>query len=219
MFFYLVLISIACIYLSFYIFGGLGRGTGHDVLTVLILSSIVALPTILWKRQTKRRVYSIAKNEIIFTCIMLFIWVLASTFLVISLKGVCVCLYNSKYGAKFTRDVDWSTEFSRALTIDKICKDGEVCHLYATLPENSSDSVFINVHTGTDIENITVILEALSTSPSEQVLKLTNHKPIRLTNIEDIARRHIFSLLFTDLKPSVTYRVLVKDFMTDKLLK
>lgn len=151
---------------------------------------------------------------------MLFVWVLASTTLVITLKGVCVCLYNSKYGAKFTRDVDWSTEFSRALTIDKICKDGEVCHLYATLAENASDSVFINVHTGTDIDNITVILEAInSPSPSEQTLKLTNHKPIRLTNIEDIAKRHVFSLLFTDLKPSITYRVLVKDFMTDKLLK
>lgn len=61
-FFYLVLISIACIYLSFYIFGGLGRGTGHDVLTVLILSSIVALPTILWKRQTKRKIHNIAKK-------------------------------------------------------------------------------------------------------------------------------------------------------------
>lgn len=38
-------------------------------------------------------------------------------------------------------------------------------------------------------------------------------------DIEDIAKRHIFSLLFTDLKPGITYRVLVKDFMTDKLLK
>jgi hypothetical protein len=31
--------------------------------------------------------------------------------------------------------------------------------MYATLPENSSDSVFINVHTGTNVENLTVILQ------------------------------------------------------------
>jgi hypothetical protein len=39
----------------------------------------------------------------------------------------------------------------RFLKIGKICPEGKVCHMYATLAENASGSVFINVHTGTNI--------------------------------------------------------------------
>jgi phosphoglycerol transferase MdoB-like AlkP superfamily enzyme len=58
----LTLISIAGIYLGFYIFGMLGRGTGHDILAVVILISIVVLPTIIWKKQTKTRHSSTLKK-------------------------------------------------------------------------------------------------------------------------------------------------------------
>jgi hypothetical protein len=46
----------------------------------------------------------------------------------------------------------------RYLSIDKICPDGKVCHIYATLAENGSDSVFINVHTGIDFNSLTATL-------------------------------------------------------------
>lgn len=47
------------------------------------------------------------------------------------------------------------------IQIDKVCQDGKICHMYATLAENASDSVFINVHAGSNMENITVLLTAV----------------------------------------------------------
>jgi len=94
LFFYLTLISIAGIYLGFYAFGELGRGTGHDVLAVLILISIVGLPTIIWKLQTRPKNKKVQGGELIFTIVMLIIWAVLSVFLVIALKGVCICVFN-----------------------------------------------------------------------------------------------------------------------------
>ncbi len=47
------------------------------------------------------------------------------------------------------------------LQIDKVCPDGKICHMYATLAENASDSVFINVHAGSNVENLTVLLTSV----------------------------------------------------------
>lgn len=101
--------AVAAVYLGFYVFGELGRGTGHDILAVLIMISIVALPTILWKLQTKSKKTTITRAEIIFTIFMLVAWALISTFALISLKGVCICVFNEKYGTKIQKDFSFST--------------------------------------------------------------------------------------------------------------
>lgn len=107
--FYLTLVAIAGVYLSFYAFGELGRGTGHDILAVLIMVCIVALPTLLWKLQTKSNKSRIPKSEVIFTIAMIIAWTVISIMAVISMKGVCICVFNDKYGTKVNGDFSFST--------------------------------------------------------------------------------------------------------------
>lgn len=44
---------------------------------------------------------------------------------------------------------------TRAFQIPKeVCQLGTLCHVYATLPENTDSEVLINVHSGLDIKNL-----------------------------------------------------------------
>lgn len=92
--FYLSLVAVSGVYLGYYVFGELGRGTGRDILAVLIMVSIVTLPTIIWKRQTKSKKTNISRRELTFTIVMLVLWAIASILAVIMLKGVCICVFN-----------------------------------------------------------------------------------------------------------------------------
>lgn len=57
-------------------------------------------------------------------------------------------------------DLTFSTKWTRNHWIpDSVCKDGAVCHIYATLPKNAATEVFINLHTGTDIKQIELELD------------------------------------------------------------
>lgn len=154
--------AAAVVYLGFYAFGTIGRGTAHDILAVLIMVVVVAIPTMIWKLNTKSKKSKIGKSEVLFTIAMLVLWTIISILGVVMLKGVCICVFNEKYGTKVNKDFSFSTEFTRMLQIDKVCQDGKVCHMYATLAENAAESVFINVHTGSDIENLTVLLTSVA---------------------------------------------------------
>lgn len=57
-------------------------------------------------------------------------------------------------------DLTFSTQWTRNHWLpDRVCKDGTVCHIYATLPKNAATEVFINLHTGTDIKQIELELD------------------------------------------------------------
>ena len=92
--FYLTLIVIALVYLTFYMFGFMGSSTGHDILAVLVMVIIVALPTMLWKYKTKSQSLRVVRKEVIFTIVMLFLWMGISILGIIMLKGVCICVFN-----------------------------------------------------------------------------------------------------------------------------
>lgn len=68
----------------------------------------------------------------------------------------CMDFFNYGYGSTF-EDFGISTKFSRYFQIDTACPQGTMCQFYATLPEDSSTSVIMNVHTGVDISSITWI--------------------------------------------------------------
>ncbi len=38
-----------------------------------------------------------------------------------------------------------------------ICPPGKPCHVYATIPENATDNVFISVHTHKDVKELSLI--------------------------------------------------------------
>lgn len=98
LFFYLFWVDVSLVYLVFYMFGYMGRGVSHDILTVFIMVLIVVIPTLVWKNSTKVAEYKFIKKELVFTMICLLIWLGACIFGVISLKGACLCYYNDNYG-------------------------------------------------------------------------------------------------------------------------
>ena len=55
--FYLFLIDLGILYISFFAFGYCGNGTGYDILAVLVMLGIVLIPTIIWKTTTKTKKY------------------------------------------------------------------------------------------------------------------------------------------------------------------
>jgi hypothetical protein len=72
-------------------FGKLGDGTGYDILTVVVMSVIIILPTIIWKKYTRDREIKMTKNNVIITIVLIILWIGICTFGVITLRGVCMC--------------------------------------------------------------------------------------------------------------------------------
>lgn len=69
----------------------------------------------------------------------------------------CLCFYNEEIGY-YSHKLGFgiNTMFTRMLMLDKACPPGPPCHLYTTLPEDSITSVFVNLHTHVDVENVTI---------------------------------------------------------------
>jgi hypothetical protein len=106
-----------------------------------------------------------------------------------------------------------STQFLRALELGKVCPEGTVCHVYATLAEDASNSVFINIHTGINFNLLTVSLKALSSVDDgiPKSITLLSHEPFKMNKHEDRAKRNVHSLYFTNLAPDTMYSVSIID--------
>lgn len=91
--------------------------------------------------------------------LFLVFWLAAAVFLIVVSKGGCVCFYNHKYGISIDQDIEVSTDFTRLNSINTPCPEGDICHLYATVPEDTSTGVFFNVHAGIKIENLAFTLK------------------------------------------------------------
>jgi len=76
----------------------MGRGLSHDILAVFIMMLIVVIPTLVWKNSTKVKEFKLIKKELIFTVACLLLWLGASIFAIVTLKGACLCYYNDNYG-------------------------------------------------------------------------------------------------------------------------
>mmetsp|Transcript_1813 Transcript_1813/g.1708 ORF Transcript_1813/g.1708 Transcript_1813/m.1708 type:complete len:171 (-) Transcript_1813:542-1054(-) len=87
-------------------------------------------------------------NRLILIAALSFIW----PFL---LMGICLGFFDTRIGIiKGTLSI--STSVSRFFDLKEACPPGPPCHVYATLPEDSATSVFINAHTNTEYEEVYV---------------------------------------------------------------
>ena len=93
--------------------------------------------------------------------------------MVVLSKGACLCYFNDRYGFKVEKDLSLSTDFTRLMTLDQVCRDEEVCHLYATVPEDPSTAVFFNAHSGMSLPNLTFTLRKDNTIIHQQSSNLT----------------------------------------------
>ncbi len=103
-------------------FNFFGRGTYIDVLSVFAVAFLVIIPTLIWKYYTKVSNLDELRGEIIATVVLLSLWLAVSVFLVIATKGGCLCFFND-YGLTVEKDLRLSTDFSRLVTFDQVCKD------------------------------------------------------------------------------------------------
>lgn len=109
-------------YLVLYSFGNFGRGTSIDVLSVFVMTLLVAFPTLIWKYKTKIRDFRHLRTEIAVTTVFLVVWLALCVFLVLACSGACVCLFTDKYGFKVQEEFRISTSWSRQF-IGKICPE------------------------------------------------------------------------------------------------
>lgn len=130
---------------------------------------------------------------------------------VIMTRRACLCVFNDRYGVTVNKDFQLSTQFTRSGR-GKICKDGAICHVFATLPEDSDTSVFFNIQTGTDIDSTSVsLLEMISDNEfakSDEFVQAT--KFAIGEELEYNGLRNHFVALFNNLKPDTLYAVKVQ---------
>jgi|JI6StandDraft_1071083.scaffolds.fasta_scaffold02838_14 hypothetical protein len=206
-FLYMILVAAALIFLAAFMFGVMGYGTGIDILAMGISTIIVVVPAILWKLLSRTKTHRQMKREYIITGVLLFAWLGLSILGVIMMRRACLCAFNDRYGATVQTDFRLSTQFTRS-SRGKICKDGAICHIYATLPEDTDTSVFFNIQTGTDIQSVSVSVQDVATletgitaSPVEATKFIVGE------TLEFNGQRNLFTVLFNDLKPDTSYAV------------
>ena len=108
----------------------------------------------------------------------------------------------------------FSTSLTREYTLPEACPVGPPCHVYATLPENASDSVFINFHTNIKHPHAVVCYNTSITSSTKRELEQRDPADICIqTHVNDfkavewIGQRLVHSVYLFDLTPDTIYRI------------
>jgi hypothetical protein len=182
-------------------FNTFGRGAHIDVLAVFAMTCGVVIPTLIWKYYTKVTSFNELKGEVCTTVVLLVLWLGICVFAVIATKGACLCYFTTGYGFRVEKDLSLSTDFTRLMTLNQTCEDLAICHLYATVPEDTSTSVFFNAHSGTDLSNLTFVLKLNAIEVNRQI----SDQPFNLNNVESIGQRYVHSVLVTNLTANTTY--------------
>jgi len=112
----------------------------------------------------------------------------------------CMNYFNTGYGTKFN-GLGMSTRFTRYFEYDTVCKSGQICHLYATLPEESSTGVIMNVQTGADVKT----LEVGFGYETDKVITYKVTAQSFYVDLESKGERWMHSAYFTGLDPNTKY--------------
>jgi len=112
----------------------------------------------------------------------------------------CMNYFNTGYGTKFS-GLGISTTLTRYFQIDTVCKSGQICHLYATLPEETSTNVILNLHTGPDVKTLIVGFGL------ESDKKITANVTAQSYHVELESRgeRYVHSAYLSNLEPNTLY--------------
>jgi hypothetical protein len=110
-----------------------------------------------------------------------------------------------------TFDYLFTTSLTRQLTLPEACPIGRPCHIYATLPENTSDSVFINYHTNILYKESNTCY-TLESSGKETCFPT---KVIAFDGVEKAGQRSVHSAYLYDMLPDTLYTIRI--YYEDKL--
>jgi len=115
--------------------------------------------------------------------------------------GTCMNYFNEGYGTKI-QGLGMSTRLTRYFELDTVCPQGKICHLYATLPEDSATGVILNVHTGSDVSSITV---GYKEDGDDQPITKQVVSQSYLIDLEGKGDRYMHSAYLSNLSPNTTY--------------
>ncbi len=121
------------------------------------------------------------------------------------LKGICFCLYNTGYGIDYFDGWDFSTQATRRFYIEnQVCAATSICHIYATVPSNTANFVFINVHTGKDVEGIIIKYSEFNKNSVVYSVKGTK---MEIPKLQPRGDRYVYSSLLENLNSSTIYTI------------
>jgi len=102
----------------------------------------------------------------------------------------------------------YSSTFTRWLTISKACPPGPPCQAYVTLPTEATNSIFLNVHTHVDVQEVKIYYDTQEKIKKSAFPRLSA-SAVRITpdGMDFIGERNIFSALLTNLSPNTTYYI------------
>jgi len=129
--------------------------------SILIVSAITLTLVFLNAKHTKKQLkkdnqsYSIFSKKLTMPIIRALTY---SLFMPVFFHNSCLSFYNNSIGYyNPTLGFVVNTQLSRYFQLPKACPVGPPCHLYATVPEDTASSVFINIHTHKSIfENVAI---------------------------------------------------------------
>jgi len=130
----------------------------------------------------------------------------------IYMSGSCICFFNEGWGLPIGGGgINWSSAISRSLSLDPVCPSGTICHVYPTLPEAANTSVFINIHSALDIQDITVSYDTESNFMLTQSLQSSvKTKYFTPKGIETNGQRNVHTALLTGLVPGTMYIIQIQ---------
>lgn len=146
------------------------------------------------------------KNFMIFFIIANIFIIFFSVFLPFLFEKTCVSQLNPFIGFRFG-NWDVSTRFTRLSSENEKCPSGKPCHIYATLPPDADQSVFINLHTSKIYNEVFVYYDFIDYFKINQKFRFNSLAKTFAPELEKVGERNVHSALLRNLVPNTTYAI------------
>ena len=122
-------------------------------------------------------------------------------------EGSCVVFYDDTYGIL---DHSFSTRLIRQWQLPNMCPPGPPCHVYATLAEDASSTVFITAQTSMLHPNVSICWQPANVSlRANSPLSCSNSTRFEFTDVEPKGQRYIHSVYIGNLTADTLYEIQV----------
>jgi len=143
------------------------------------------------------------RYPIYYTVLALFCLTLAVS-IPVALDELCICFF-CDYGIQFNHESKLSSRLMRKFMIPDGCPPGKPCHVYTTLPEDGSKSIFINAHTSLETENIKIYYDTLQNYEENEDLERVSQPVAYKFDVEVKGARYVHSAYLGDLTENTEY--------------
>jgi len=126
-------------------------------------------------------------------------------FMPLATAGLCISTFSDKYGYYWLEVRRVSSTFTRWFDYKKVCPPGAPCHIYTTVPEDTATGFFLNVHTHTDVQEITVMYQEKKSYEEGLEMKEKKGEMYNFKGVEELGKRNVHSVYIDGLKEGTEY--------------